>query len=270
MKKNEEQLKLLEQGFERMRNSEEYRKYLETMGRFHKYSARNCLLILMQKPEATRCASFTDWRKLGRHVISGETAIKIIRPIPRKKTVVNAETGEEETRCWTSFSVGSTFDISQTEGEPLPEICHVLKGDVADFPAVVKKISSVTTAKIEFSDFAGEANGYYSPIDHKIVVKDSLPRAQQIKTLCHEVAHSLLHCEGGKFADASQEEKELQAESVAYVVCHALGIDSAEYTFGYLVGWSGGDKKKFEKVLAAIHNCASEIIDKIEEKGKAK
>lgn len=269
MRKNEEQLKLLEQGFERMRNSDEYRKYLETMGRFHKYSARNCLLILMQKPEATRCASYTDWQKMKRQVIKGETGIKIIRPVPRKKTVVNAETGEEETRCWTSFSVGCTFDISQTEGEPLPEICHILKGDVADFPAVVKRISSVTTAKVAFEDFSDAANGYYSRQDHKIVVKASLPQAQQIKTLCHEVAHSLLHCEGGKFADASQEEKELQAESVAYVVCHAIGIDSAEYTFGYLVGWSGGERKRFEKVLAAVHQCASEIIDKLE-KGEGK
>ena len=269
MKKNEEQLKLLEDGFERMRNSEEYRRYLEFMGRFHKYSARNCILILMQKPDATRCASFGAWIKMKRHVIKGETGIKILCPSPRKKTVINAETGEEETRCWTDFRIGSTFDISQTEGEPLPEICHILEGDVVDFPAVVKRISSVTTAKVAFEDFADAANGYYNRRDHKIVVKASLPQAQKIKTLCHEVVHSLLHCEGGKFADASQEEKELQAESVAYVVCHALGIDSAEYSFGYLVGWSGGDKKKFEKVLAAIHKCASEIIDKLE-KGEGK
>ncbi len=265
MKKNEEQLKLLEQGFEKMRNSDEYRKYLEVMGRFYKYSARNCIMILMQKPEATRCASFSNWKKMGRYVKRGEKAIQILCPVPRKKTVVNTETGEEETRCWTDFRIGSTFDISQTEGEPLPEICHILKGDVVDFPAVVKRISSVTTAKVAFEDFSDAANGYYSRRDHKIVVKASLPQAQQIKTLCHEVAHSLLHCEGGKFADASQEEKELQAESVAYVVCHALGIDSAEYTFGYLVGWSGGERKRFERVLAAVHQCASEIIDKMEE-----
>lgn len=270
MKKNEEQLKLLEQGFERMRNSEEYRKYLEFMSRFHKYSARNCIMILMQKPEATRCASFGAWIKMKRHVIKGETGIKILCPCPRSETTINPKTGEEETRSWMDFRIGSTFDVSQTEGEPLPEICHVLKGDVDNFPAVVKKISSVTTAKIEFSDFAGEANGYYSPVDHKIVVKDSLPHAQQIKTLCHEVAHSLLHCEDGEFSDAEQAEKELQAESVAYVVCHALGIDSAEYTFGYLVGWSGGERKRFEKVLAAVHQCASEIIEKMEEKGEGK
>lgn len=263
MKKNEEQLKMLAEGFDKMKSSEEYIRYLEFMGRFHAYSARNCLLILMQKPDATRCASFTAWKKMGRHVIKGEHQIKILCPAPRTKKIINKD-GEEETVSWMDFKIGGTFDISQTEGNPLPEICHILNGDVKQFGSVVKKLSSVTTAKVVFEDYTDSSHGYYSPEKHQIVVQDHLPQAQKVKTLCHEIAHSILHCKGGKFADASREEKELQAESVAYVVCHALGIDSADYTFGYLVGWADGDRKRFEKVLGAVQECADAIIKAIE------
>lgn len=260
---------LLEQGVEDIFTSGRMAEYLTIMSKFHNYSARNCMLIMMQCPEATHVASYKRWQKeFNRQVRKGEKAIRILAPITHKQTIreTNKDTGEatDHEHVWMSFKAVPVFDISQTEGDDLPEIAHDLTGDVEGFGKLAEAIEGCTTAKVvygwEFSD--PECHGSFNRIDNTIKIADGLSQAQTIKTLVHEAAHSLLHCEDGEQADAKREMREVQAEGVAFVVCNALGIDSGDYSFGYVAGW-GQDSKEIMRELEVIRSTANMILDKV-------
>lgn len=259
-------MELLEQGVSEVFTSGRYQEYLEVMSRFHSYSARNCMLILLQKPDATMVAGYRKWqRDFKRQVKRGEKSIGILAPVPHKAVVreTNKDTGEVTDRehVWNSFKVVSVFDISQTEGEELPTLSKKLSKDVEGFEALLAKVKNVATVPVEIADIDGPENGFYSLTEGKIVVRNGMSEAQTIKTMVHEIAHSMLHCEGGEEEEADGSKREVQAESVAFVVCNSLGIDTGEYSFGYVAGWEKGND--LADSLDAIQKTAHRILDGI-------
>ncbi len=257
---------LLKKGIQDMFSSENYSEFLKFYSGFHQYSFGNTVLIMMQMPTASRCASYIDWKKRGRQVKKGEHGLMVMVPTPKKWKTVNEQTGEEEEHSKMYYKVGSVFDISQTEGNEIPEISHKLTGDVNQFNKVFNAIKSAVDIPVTVEDFDNTANGYYSTAENKIVIKSGLSQMQTIKTLCHEGAHSILHCKGGEMEKADRNTMELQAESVAFIVCNYLGIDSSDYSFGYVAGWSKDkSSKQLEKNMAVISKTAMQMISKIEE-----
>lgn len=227
------------------------------------------MLIFMQRPDATHVAGYKAWKqKFNRQVLRGEHAIKILAPIPHKVTIreTNKDTGEVTDRehTWMGFRAVSVFDISQTEGDELPEIATDLTGDVERFNQLCNAVQACATVPVEWDvDITDpECHGYYSRGENRICIRGGMSEAQTFKTLVHETAHSILHCEGGEQGDKPREVREVQAEGVAYVVCKALGIDSADYSFGYVAGW-GGDTKELLGELDVIRKTASAILDKV-------
>lgn len=253
----------LENGVKAILTSDNYKNWLDTASKFHTYSFNNQVLILMQKPEASRVAGFSTWKNMKRWVKKGEKAIKVIAPCPHKKTVedVDQQTGEvvEKTISWTSFKVVNVFDVSQTDGEPLPEVApKALTSDVDGYGELVEKLRKSTDAPIEFGQIDGSAKGYYTPGAHTITVKEGMEQAQTIKTMVHEIAHSLMHQEGCKL---SREVKEIQAESVAYIVASHIGLDTGDYSFPYIAGWAGTtDIKALTTQMTEISKTAQQII----------
>lgn len=260
----------LEQGVVEVFQGDNYKKYLEIMGRFHNYSFNNCILIAMQKPEATLVAGFKSWQtNFKRNVKKGEKAIKILAPIPHKfKKEIETENGEKEIKeiKYATFRAISVFDVSQTEGEELPTICEKLTGDVEGFKEIIKKLENVSPVPISYEAINGEANGYYSFITNSITVSSDLSEQQTVKTLIHEISHSILHNqETGAEKDADKSTKEIQAESVAYTVCSWLGLDTSDYSFGYVASWSENKEvKELQASMDIIRKTACKIIEGIE------
>lgn len=253
----------LEQGCKSLLTSENYRNYLDTMAKFYRYSANNCLLIAMQMPDASRIAGYNAWKKtFKRQVRKGEKAIQIIAPCPHKKTITNAD-GEEETITFTTYRPVSVFDISQTDGEDLPTICNNLTGSVEDYTRTMEALKALSPAPIGFEKIKGECHGYFSPAENRIAIKEGMSEKQTVKTTIHEIAHAMLHNKDGEEKDAHRGMKEVQAESVAYTVCKALGIDSDEYSFGYVTGWADMELKDLQKSLSVIQKTACQILEKI-------
>lgn len=264
----------LEQGTKEVFTSERYREYLDVMSRFHAYSVNNCILIAMQRPDADYVAGFVDWnRKFGRIVKKGEKAIKIIAPCPIKKEMNHKENDEVESSKNTAdevvvrFRPAYVFAKDQTEGKELPEIVHNLTGSVKEAKAIQQALTSISPVPMEYGNIESGANGYYSPAQKKIVIQAGLSDEQTIKTMIHEIAHAVLHdYENGALKDEMPDRrtKEVQAESTAYVVTRWLGIDSSEYSFGYIAGWSEGrELKELKQSLEVIHTEASALIDSI-------
>ena len=257
---------LLVNGIENVFSSEKYADFLKFYSGFHQYSLTNTLLIMLQFPGASCCASYADWKKKKRYVKKGEKGLMIRVPTP-KKFIVEDEDGNEEERFKLFFKVGTVFDVSQTDGEPLPEICSKLTGVVDNFQNIYDSISAAAGIPISLEDFEGSANGYYSPTENRIVIRSGMSEAQTIKTLVHETAHSLLHCKGSEHEKADRETAELQAESVAYIVCNYLGVDTSDYSFGYVARWSKGKSSKhLERNLTIIGKAAEQIIARLEGK----
>lgn len=263
MKKNIEGItEKLEQGMKDLLNSENWKAYLKTMSRFHKYSFGNCILITMQFPEASRVAGYKTWQSLGRQVRKGEKAISILAPCPHKrKTEVTRPDGtvEEKEVVFTTYRAVPVFDISQTDGEDLPQVCNTLTGDVEGFAKLREVLAGVAPVPVEDEEIKGGANGYYSFVENRIAIRRGMSEAQTIKTTIHEIAHSLMH---GK--DSDRVEAEVEAESVAFTVCEYLGIDAGDYSFGYVAGWSDGNMDALKKSLTAIQKTAHTIIEGIE------
>lgn len=260
---------LLEQGVEEMFQSGRLTDYLDVMSRFHNYSARNVMLILMQKPDATHVAGYRAWqRKFHRQVRKGEKSIGILAPVPHKAVVreTNKDTGEvtDHEHVWTGFKVVSVFDISQTDGEELPEVAVDLAGDVDRFREICEAIEGCATVPVVWDAETGdpECHGYYSSSENRICIRGGMSEAQTIKTLVHETAHSILHGKDGEQSGSDRRTKEVQAEGVSYVVCKALGIDADDYSLGYLALW-GKDAKRVLKEMEVIQRTASAILDKI-------
>lgn len=277
----------LEQGVSEVFESEPYKQYLQVMSKFHSYSYNNILLIAMQCPSATMVAGYESWQRLfKRHVCKNEKAIKILAPCPYKRTILQDVTDpithqpirdaqgnivKEKVQIMVpAFRPVSVFDVSQTEGEPLPEMATVqeLIGEVDGFDTLQEIIESMAPCAIYHKDIEGSAKGYFSPDKNEIVIKNGLAQQQEIKTMIHEIAHSLLHnSEKMKDKKISRNDMEVQAESVAYTVCSALGIDTSEYSFGYIAGWSQGkDIKELKSALDLICDTASSMIFHIENK----
>lgn len=260
---------LLERGVEEVFTSGKLADYLDVMSRFHSYSARNCMLIYMQNPEATHVAGYKAWQtKFNRQVRRGEKSIAILAPIKHKAVIRETDklTGktEDHEHVWLSFRAVSVFDISQTDGEDLPEIATDLTADVDRFGELCERVQTATTATVQWCvDFPDpECHGSFNKLDNVIRIRGGMSEAQTFKTLVHETAHSILHGEDGEQYEAKRHIREVQAEGVAYVVCKALGVDTGEYSFGYVAAW-GGDTSEVLGELGVIQRTAKAILDKV-------
>lgn len=244
----------LQQGLENLFDSDTYKNYLKTMSKFTSYSLNNTLLIAMQKPDATTVAGYTTWKQLKRYVVKNSKAIKILAPCIYKKkpdsdttdtydkiTQNNKDNAkpEEPEKILVGFKIVNVFDISQTEGEPLPELAHKLEGNVDDYSDFMEALKQFSPVPIEFKNIEGTANGYYHLVDKNIVVDDGMSQMMNIKTSIHEIAHALLHDKDNgieKDNPLNKQTKEVQAESVAFTVCNYYGLDTSDYSFGYIAG----------------------------------
>jgi antirestriction protein ArdC len=254
----------LTEGISKLTSSEEWRHYLDVQSRFHPYSFANVLLIAAQRHEATRVAGFNAWRKLDRFVRRGEKAIWILAPMVYKKA--DAVEGEND-RVIRGFKFVPVFDVAQTDGGELPSICNRLDGD--DPAGHYARLLSVATSigfRVEDHDFGGSTNGDCCHAEHRIRVETTNSPAQRVKTLAHELAHALLHEHYENRALA-----ELEAESTAYVVCQALGVDSGDYSFGYVATWAGDGERTITGIKAScerIQKSAATILRAFEPAGE--
>lgn len=274
MKDRKEELKQitdrLEQGIRDVFDTGRFEAYLKSMSKFYRYSLNNCILISIQCPEASLVAGYKKWQNdFERQVKKGEKAIRILAPVNRKvtrkvKDPVTGEEKEEEVR-FTSYRPVPVFDVSQTEGKELPEISHLLQGD--EGAELIGRVLAVSPVPVRFEAVHGSANGFYSH-DGYIVVDDRLSASQRLKTLVHEIAHATIHCKGGEQEKADRNTMEVQAESVAFTVCSHFGIDTSDYSFGYVAGWSKGrDLDELKNSLEVVRKTAGDIIDGIEAAG---
>lgn len=276
----------LEQGVKDIFTSEMYTKYLLTMSKFHNYSFNNTLLIAMQRPDATLVAGYNAWKnKFNRYVKKGEKGIQIIAPAPVKEreerekidkdtglTVLN-ESGEPEIevveRVIPRFRVTTVFDYAQTDGEPLPTLeVNELTARVKDYTLLKEAIEQVSPVPIRFGEIEGSAKGYYSHMDKEICVRADMGESQTIKTMIHEVAHAMLH-DSDQMKQRGEEKdqltKETEAESIAFTVCSALGIDTSDYSFPYVASWaSGKELKELKDSMDTIRLTSADFLEKLE------
>ena len=279
----------LEQGIAELFDSERYREYLKVMSKFHNYSFNNTLLIAMQKPDASLVAGFSAWKNnFGRNVMKGQKGIKIIAPSPFKirqevekidphtqKPIIGKDgkpvTEEKEVKI-PAYKVVSVFDVSQTEGKELPDIAvDELTGDVdryKDFFAALEKTSPVPIA---FENIGGGSHGYYHLEDKRIAINQGMSELQTLKTAIHEIAHAKLHdidlnAPKDEQPRVDRRTREVEAESVAYTGCQHYGLDTSDYSFGYVAGWSSGrELSELKSSLETIRSAAAEIINSIDE-----
>lgn len=256
-------LENLEKGTIEIFNSGRYSEYLRVMSKFHNYSVNNCLMILMQCPFATHVAGYGAWKKeFKRQVRKGEKAITILAPCPYK-IKEQGENGEEIEKIIPYFKAVSVFDISQTDGEELPTICRSLNGDIENFNDFFICLRKSAPCEISFEEIDGGCHGYYDIQGKRIAIKNGMSQEQTIKTTIHEIAHSILHSEADN--EKERRQKEVEAESVAYVVCSHYGIDTSEYSFGYVASWSSDKNvKELKKSLETIRDTANKLIDSID------
>ena len=282
----------LEQGIKELFESEKFKEYLTTMSKFYNYSFNNTLLIAMQKPDATLIAGYTSWqRNFDRHVMKGEKGIKILAPAPYKaqeerekidpatqKPVLDAD-GKPVTETVEvlrpAFKVVSVFDVSQTDGKELPDIAvDELTGSVENYAAFFEALKQESPVPISFEDIPGGAKGYFSHVENRIAIQDGMSEIQTVKTAIHEIAHAKLHAIKPDEKVAPEERKdrhtkEVEAESVAYTVCQRYGIETSDYSFGYIAGWSSDkDIKELKGSLETIRSTAAEMIESIDAKLK--
>lgn len=278
----------LEAGVKEVFESEKYKAYLKAMSKFHRYSFGNVLLILMQCPEASHVAGYTTWKKqFGRTVKKGEHGIQIIAPIQRS-SLVKQDRLDPDTQqpiigpdglpgkepvfvSYQSFRVAYVYDVSQTEGQELPSLgVDELAGDVSNFEAIFSAIEAISPVPVEYRP-AAASKGCYNQIGQKIYINEDMSQVQTLKTLIHETAHAKLHAlpvEDGKIIGKAEKDKntrEVEAESIAYVVCQHFGIDTSDYSFPYVTGWSrGNEMNELKASLECISKTAAEMIDGIE------
>lgn len=278
----------LEQGIQDLFESEKYMSWLRTMSKFHDYSLNNTLLIAFQRPDATLVAGYTAWQKqFGRQVQKGEKAIKILAPAPYKEKVeiekldpvtkmpIYSDDGkpiievQEVTRP--AFKVVSVFDVSQTEGREIPSLgVDELSGDVREYEMFFEALKRSCPVPMEFENIEGSAKGYYHQMEQRIAIREGMSQVQTIKTAIHEMAHQRLHAvdpldEKSEIINQSRSSKEVEAESVAYTVCQHYGIETSDYSFAYVAGWSHGkETPELKASLNTIRKTANEMITEID------
>ena len=279
----------LEQGITELFESERYKEYLRVMSKFHNYSFNNTLLIAMQKPDASLVAGFSSWKNnFGRNVMKGEKGIKIIAPSPftvkQEVEKTDPQTGkpvigkdgkpvtEEKEIKVPAYKVVSVFDVSQTEGRELPDIAvNELTGDVDRFKDFFAALEQASPVPVGFEKIEGGAHGYYHLEEKRIAIDEGMSDLQTLKTAIHEIAHAKLH---DIDLNAPKEEqkprvdrrtREVEAESVAYTVCQHYGLDTSDYSFGYVAGWSSGKElAELRGSLETIRSTAAEMINAID------
>ncbi|MDD2979277.1 MAG: YodL domain-containing protein [Hespellia sp.] len=294
-KRVKEQLKeitdRLEQGIMEVFESEKYKEYLDTMSKFYNYSFNNTMLIAMQKPDATLIAGYKAWpNKFERHVRRGEKGIRIIAPAPvtvkeelekldpvTQEPMLDAHGNpvmEEVEIRMPNFKVISVFDVSQTEGKELPDLAvDELTGDVEQYDIFMQALTAVSPVPIGYEEIPDEAKGYYHLEDKRIALQEGMSQIQNSKTAIHEIAHATLHdidlnnptqdIEGRK----DRKTKEVEAESIAYAVCQHYGIDTSDYSFGYVAGWSSDkEMKELKSSLETIRKTSATLIHAIDER----
>ena len=274
----DEIMKALEEGVKDFMETDAYKSYLRAVGKFHNYSMNNVMLITMQRPDATLVAGYNTWKKsFNRNVKRGEKGLKIIAPMP-----VSVEKEEDRVDQYGNtykekvtvtvprFRAVTVFDVSQTDGDPLPDISPAeLKNEVNNYSAFLKAVEKASDVPINFIGIEGSAKGYFNVANNEISVAKGMSESQTLKTLIHEIAHSVLHNKdnGGVFIDTKT--KEVQAESVAFSVCSHFGIDTSEYTFPYVTAWAGDkDLKALRNSMDTIKDTASLLIHRIEDNYK--
>ena len=276
----------LEAGVKEIFSGDNYKNYLDFCAKLPRYSVNNQILIMMQKPDATMCQSFSGWKEMNRFVRKGEKGIRVLAPAPYKmereqdkldasgKPVLDKD-GEPvkevvEVKVM-AFKPVSTFDISQTEGDPVPTLgVNELIGGVEGYDTLIEAIKSAVGVPVSFEQIESGAKGYFSLEENRIAIQEGMSEVQTIKTLLHESGHAALHSREAmdKSDDKkSRNQKECEAESIAYVVCQHYGIDTSEYSFGYVAGWSGNQEvPELKASLDTIRRAASDLIIKIDEK----
>ena len=280
----------IDEGVKQVFTSERYRDYLKFMSRFTNYSANNTLLIMMQRPDATLVASYGKWKQLGRQVDKGQSGIEILAPVTYKTNQIMEierpvtdefgnkvynEDGTEKTEIQenpvmdVAFKKVYVFDVSQTSGKEIPDPVQELQGeiDVDKKEAMLKALSGATGIDITFADIKGGAKGYYSPSENRIVVQSGMSDTQTLKTAIHEAAHKLLHDPDLKMdtVQSPRSEKEVQAESTAFIVAERFGLDTSDYSFPYIASWSDGKQlEQLTKVLEDVQAAAKKLSAAIE------
>lgn len=276
----------LETGVKDIFQGDNYKKYLDFCAKLPRYSVNNQILIMLQKPDATMCQSFTGWKEMGRFVKKGEKGIRVLAPSPYKvereqdkldasgNPVLNSdgepvkETVEMKVNA---FKPVSTFDISQTEGEPVPQFgVDELTGSVEGYATLMAAIKQASPVPITFEQIDSGAKGYFHVEQNRIAIQEGMSEAQTVKTALHEASHATLHSKEALENNSdkkSRNQKECEAESVAYVVSQHYGIETSEYSFPYVAGWST-DKEvpELKASLDTIRRAASDLIVKIDEK----
>ena len=285
----------IEQGIKELFESEKYMKYLSTMSRFHRYSVNNTMLIYMQKPDATLVAGFNKWRdQFERHVKKGEHGITIIAPTPFKKKIEEQKldpdtkapmldadgkviTEEKEIQI-PMFKPVKVFDVSQTDGKPLPQLASNLTGDVQQFDAFMEALRRSAPVPLTFEKMDASMDGYFSPDDQRIAIREGMSQVQTVSATVHEIAHSKLHNYEKEQAAASagdetreppkkkdRHTEEIEAESISYAVCQYYGIQTGENSFGYIASWSQGKElTELRASLETINKTASGLITDID------
>ena len=260
--------------------SDNWRAYLAYQRRFHRYSPGNALLVMLQNPDASQIGSMQTWNRQGRSVKPGEHGLKIWCPVPGKQSVELDEDGEErEVKGRTFFKLGTVFDVEQTKsrtGQAPPEVVRVidqaLRPNLLATLEMVAADRGITLNESPKKEMHG-ANGFFTPADNTITMLDSLPSAQRAKTLAHELGHSILHGDGYDYR-ANRPDAELEAESVAYLVCGSMGLDSKDYSFGYVAAWASelGEKGREEvaerllKATKSIRAASEDLVKAVEAK----
>lgn len=279
----------LEAGIQAIFESEAFKNYLKTLSKFHDYSLNNTILIAMQKPDATLVAGYTAWQKnFGRQVQKGETGIRILAPTPYKKQmevdrvdpvtkqlILNPDgsTAKDLKEIMVpAFKVVSVFDVSQTDGKPLPTIgVNELTGDVQQYEMFFKALKRACPVPIGFEQIDSGAKGYYHTVDHRIALQEGMSQVQTIKTLIHEMAHQKLHSIDPKELPPEEPRltrnaKEVEAEAIAYTVAQHYGIETSDYSFAYIAGWSQGkETPELKASLDRIRKAADEMITAIDD-----
>ena len=275
----------LESGVEELFTSNRYQEFLKTMAKFHNYSFNNTMLIAMQRPDATLVTSYKNWQSMGRQVMKGEKGITIIAPAPYKKMKEKEVLDENQRPIMGTdgkpkteqvevtvphFKAVTVFDIAQTSGEPIQTLApELLTAAVQDFDSFMQAIQKISPVPIRFDEIDGNANGYYHNADKEIVIKKGLSESQTLKTAIHETVHAKLHDKEimeSLSVEKDRLTKEVEAESVAYCVCSSFGLDTSDYSFPYIAGWSSSrEMKEMKASMDVIRKTAGEMIDQLTE-----